>query len=257
MKKTKHIFNFITSFLITLSTCLTTSQAVKGVYHPDSKIDPIPQYHRTDEQPTSQPSKYNFSSFGQASTKNPVVSKNTPSCIHGAEVNIHKLIGRFLQSYVIDSRNLDKYFEVNYSIYYYTNRSDGSYIFCKRLFIKPKKLGLVLQKEVLEQYLNERKKDILKKLHINNSSIDNILDVFDLIVMDRRILMDKNLHYALNTSVRFKDFDCASKPPQILLEPDYLYANFELYIKRYFIEFESRYCPSILYLVKRDSLFPV
>ncbi len=257
MKKSKHIFKFITSILIILNACLTTSHAMKKSNNPDDKINPTPSYYRSGEQPVFQSPKYYFSSFEQTNTESLPASKNTPCCVNGTEVPTYEIFCDFPQQQMITSKNLDKYFEVNYSLYYYTDRPDGSCIFCRRLFIKPKNLVFVLQKEVLEQYLNERKEDILKRLCVKNSKLDNILDAFDLIVIDRKIFIDKDLHYVLDTPVWFKDFDCASTPPQVFLMPDHLYANFELYIKRCFIEFESKYCPSILYLVKRDSLFPV
>ena len=98
-----------------------------------------------------------------------------------------------INTVVSHALNFKDYFEVIFDCYYYRY-----VIECKRLRIRPTDLfprfekgNPILKKEDLQQFLNEKKSEIFNILGIKDSRITNMLNLFDLIVIDSRIKTNK------------------------------------------------------------------
>lgn len=124
------------------------------------------------------------------------ISKDLTQNIYVNEKFLHR---NYLDNYdgintiVSYALNFKDYFEVIFDYRYYYD-----VIECKRLLIRPTDLfpGLekgnpILKKEDLQQFLNEKKSEIFNILGIKDSRITNMLNLFDLIVIDSRIKTDK------------------------------------------------------------------
>ena len=92
---------------------------------------------------------------------------------------------------IVSTENFKEYFEMKID-----NHLCGE-IVCKRLLIRPTELFFekrpVLKKDILQQILSINRTSILHKFKIENSKITNMLNVFDLIVIDSEIKTDKRL----------------------------------------------------------------
>lgn len=90
---------------------------------------------------------------------------------------------------IVNTENFEDYFEVKFN-YHLCDK-----ILCKRLLIRPTELFFekrpLLKKEILQQFLSTNRVSILCKLKIKNLNIINMLNAFDLIVIDSEIKTDK------------------------------------------------------------------
>ena len=248
MKKPNCIFKSIASILIILNACLTPAHAMKRACNPDSEINPkkgimkfLPQHKcsKVDEQPTPQSQTYHFSPFGQASTTDPKRGfLCDPMTVAESETypESSELCG-YDSRQILNSRNLDTYFEIEYSLYRCT--PDICY---RRLLVRPIRGDLSLPEKILTQYLNERKEDILEKLKIEESEFMNALDIFDLIAIDIDIPTDIH-HYIFSTDKWIMTLYSTTT-----LQP--------VHIKKEFIRIAKQRCPQIENLMTSYAFFP-
>lgn len=227
---------------------------MKRAHNLDSEINPkrgimeFPlqsEHSRIDDSSTSQPPTYQFSPFTVASVTLPPVASSQGKLPY----NFSALLGcgtrpESMQAYsdkpqqMLNSWNLDTYFEIGYS-FHYCNTG----IYCRRLLIRPIRGDFELPKEILIQYLTERKEYILEKLEIKESGFSNILDIFDLIAIDINIPTDLHQYYTYNTD-------------KWLIAPTSLSTLQPVYIKKEFIRIAEQYCPQIENLMAAYAFFP-
>ena len=105
------------------------------------------------------------------------------------EISSQVLIQTLSPEDVVNTENFKEYFEMKID----NHLCDE--IVCKRLLIRPTELFFekrpVLKKDILQQILSANRTSILHKFKIENSKIINMLNVFDLIVIDSEIKTDK------------------------------------------------------------------
>lgn len=92
--------------------------------------------------------------------------------------------------FTVNTENFENYFEVKFGL------SNLSGILSKKLLINPRLSQIFLNKEILQQFLIEKRSQIFSGFGIENPEISNIFNVFDLIIINSKI--ETGEHHLLN-----------------------------------------------------------
>ena len=92
--------------------------------------------------------------------------------------------------FTVNTENFENYFEVKFDHFFFSK-----FVF-KRLLISPRLPQTFLNKEILQQFLIEKRSQIFSGFEIENPEISNIFNVFDLIIINSKI--ETGEHHLLN-----------------------------------------------------------